>query len=143
MSMYSPPEFLTIPVLAEVLKEFEWPAPYQLEEIDEGAISVIFPACTLLFTEGYESEIELKFLPEDTGLDRAVGVYSILLSQGGKSTPGISGYFSPRASLEKVQHGIRDLCTALLHHFRASLSGSFDWVPAYRDHLNTGETSDA
>ncbi len=133
--MYTPPEFLTLRTLEEILGEFSWPAPYRLEELHRGAIHVCFEHCTLLFTEGYESEIEASFLPKETGLERAVGVYDILLARGGVETPALSDYHSPSASLEKVQHGIRDLCITVLHHFRSTILGDFRWALEYRAYL--------
>jgi hypothetical protein len=143
MTMYTPPEFLTLQTMEAIVEEFEWPARYQLKELHRGAIDLCFERCTILFTEGYESEIEASFVPTDTGLERAVSVYGVLLARGGVDTPELSDYFSPDATLEKVQHGIRDLCKTLLCHFRASLLGDFDWVPAYREYLERSKAENA
>ncbi len=143
MTMYKPPEFLTLPVMDAILREFEWPAPYHLKEVHRGAIDVCFERCTVLITKGYESEMEESFLPKEKGLERTAGVYNILLARGGTDAPELSDYFSPEATLEKVQHGIRDLCTTLLYHFRSSLLGDFNWVPAYREHLERSRARNA
>lgn len=49
--MYSPPTFLTPEVLAEVLAEFPWPAPYTLEDDRPDGIEVRLPRCHLYVTE--------------------------------------------------------------------------------------------
>ncbi len=135
MILYMPPKFLTVEVLAAVVAEFEWPATYTLEELSPDGVSLVFPRCTLVFREGFESEMELVFTPEQTGLERTVTMYQVLLSRGGHETPGLIEYFSPGASLEKVQNEARDLCTIALHHFRSTILGDFRWALEYRAYL--------
>lgn len=137
--MYMPPNFMTLELVASIVAELDWPVPYSLEDWRQDGIAMIFPACTVLFEEGFESEMEAYFLPRDTGLDQAVTIYHALLPKGDVEIPGLINYFSPEASLEKVQHGVRDLCTTLLYHFRSSLLGDFDWVPGYREYLERSE----
>jgi len=43
MAIYTPPTFLTPQVLADVLAEFEWRAPYTLEEDEPDGVFVHFP----------------------------------------------------------------------------------------------------
>jgi hypothetical protein len=138
--MYNPPTFLTPEVLAEVLAEFPWPAPYTLEEDLPDGIEIRLPRCHLYVSEGFESDMDLSFLPESTGLDHLVSVGSALraLSEDPDRTlpppPKLIDYFSPGASLDKVKNELRDLCTLLFTYFRPSLDGDFDWVAAYRAH---------
>jgi hypothetical protein len=138
--MYNPPTFLTPEVLAEVLAELPWPAPYTLEDDRPDGIEVRLPRCHLYVTEGFESEMELKFLPESTGLDRSVSVRDALgaLYKDPERIlppcPKLIDYFSPGASLDKVKNQLRDLCTLLFTYFRPSLEGDFEWVPTYRAH---------
>jgi len=136
--MYSPPTFLTPGVLVEVLNEFPWPAPYTLEDDRPDGIEVRLPRCHLYVTEGFESNMDLKFLPATTSLSRSVSVADALdaLRRDPARTlpprPTLLDYFSPQASLDKVKNEIRDLCTLLFAYFRPSLEGDFDWISAYR-----------
>ena len=137
--MYDPPKFLTPEVLAEVLAEFPWPAPYTLKADFDG-IEVRLPRCHLYVTEGFESEMDLAFLPECTRLDDMVSVGDALRAleadpdQALPSEPKLINFFGPEASLEKVQNNLRDLLTLLFTYFRPSLEGDFSWVTAYRAH---------
>jgi len=138
--MYSPPTFLTPEVLAEVLAEFPWPAPYTLEDDRPDGIEVRLPRCHLYVTEGFESNMELKFLPESTGLDHSVPVADALAAlredpaRSLPPRPTLIDFFSPHASLDKVKNEVRDLCTLLFTYFRSSLDGDFEWVATYRAH---------
>jgi hypothetical protein len=136
--MYHPPTFLTPEVLAEVLAEFSWPAPYTLEDDRPDGIEIRLPRCHLYATEGFESNMDLKFLSESTGLDTSVPVADAIaaLRKDPQRTlpqsPTLIDYFSPQASLEKVKSELRDLLTLLFTYFEPSLRGDFDWVSAYR-----------
>lgn len=138
--MYNPPTFLTPEVLAEVLAEFPWPAPYTLEDDRPDGIEVRLPRCHLYVTEGFESNMELKFLSESTGLDHSVSVADALaaLREDPDRTlpprPKLIDFFSPHASLDKVKNEVRDLCTLLFTYFRSSLEGDFAWVATYQAH---------
>jgi hypothetical protein len=114
---------------------FAAPKVYHLEDYRPDGIAVVFPKCTLFFEESFESEMELSFDAEQTGLDSPVTIKDIFISRGGVETPGLINYFSPGASLEKVKNGIRDLCTIVFTHFRPTLEGDFGWVEAYRAYL--------
>jgi hypothetical protein len=137
--MYNPPTFLTPEVLAEVLAEFPWLEPFKLDDDRPDGIKICLPRCHLYVTEGFESSMSLKFLPESTGLDRAVSVADALaaLRKDPERTlpprPRLIDYFSPQASLDKVKNELRDLCTLLFAYFQPSLSGNFDWVATYRN----------
>jgi hypothetical protein len=136
--MYNPPTFLTPDVLAEVLAEFSWPAPFSLEDDCPDGIEIRLPQCHLYVTEGFESNMNLKFMPDSTGLDRSVSVADALaaLRKDPQRTlpprPKLIDHVSPHASLDKVKNELRDLCTLLFTYFRPSLEGNFDWVAAYR-----------
>ena len=140
--MYSPPTFLTPEVLAEVLAEFPWPMPYTLEDDRPDGIEVCLPRCHLYVTEGFESNMDLKFLPESTGLDRSVSVGDALRvletdpDRVMPPEPKLIDFFSPGASLEKVKNELRDLLTLLFTYFRPSLEGDFSWVAYYREHAS-------
>ena len=140
--MYHPERFMTVDVLSQVLSEFEWPAPYTLEDWLPDSIGVVFPKCTLTFSEGFESDMQLKFLDRDTGLGNSVTLNEVLISMGGPDTPGLIDYFSPGASLEKVQNEVRDLCTMVLTHFKATLLGDFSWVESYKEYVARSRSPD-
>lgn len=135
--MYNPPTFLAPEVLAEVLGKFSWPEPYTIEDDRPDGIEVCLPRCRLYFSEGFESDMDMLFLAESTGLDRPVSVTAALVAMRKASAcslppvPGL-GPHMPHASLNKVKSGLDDLCTLLFTYFRPSLEGRFDWVAAYR-----------
>ena len=135
--MYNPPKYLTPPVLSEVMAEFPWPAPYTFKADFDG-IEIDLPRCHLYVTEGFESDMDLAFLPESTGLDEMVSVGDALRAL--KDNPGralplepnLINFFSPGASLDKVKNDLRDLFTLLFTYFRSSLDGDFSWTTTYR-----------
>jgi hypothetical protein len=137
--MYDPPKFLTPAVLTDVLAEFPWPAAYTLKTDFDG-IEVRLPSCHLYVTEGFESDMDLAFLPESTGLDDMVSIGDALRAleadpdRALPPEPKLINYFGPEASLEKVQNHVRDLLTLLFTYFKPSLEGDFGWVAAYRAH---------
>lgn len=136
--MYNPPTFLTVALLADVVGEFEWPAPYVLEDDLPDGIAVVFPRCTLYFSEGFESHMTLKFLSEDTGLDRSVTLTEVLVAlRSFEELPDVELIRdpTPHATLDKVRNGIRDLCTLVLTHLRPTLLGDFSWVDIYRRYV--------
>ena len=81
--MYMPKDYMTPEVLAEELAKFEWPAPYTLEDDRPDGIAMVFPRCNLYFEEGFESDMELFFLAEDTSLDNAVSLTDVVVSMCG------------------------------------------------------------
>jgi hypothetical protein len=135
--MYDPPKYLTPAVLAEVMAQFPWPASYTLKADFDG-IEVALPRCHLYVTEGFESDMDLAFLPETTGLDEMVSVGDVLrvLSADPSRTPlpepKLINFFGPEASLEKVKNDLHDLFTLLFTYFRPSLEGDFGWTKTYR-----------
>lgn len=140
--MYHPERYMTVEVLAEVLAEFEWPASYTLEDWLPDGIVIAFPNSNLFFTEGFEGDVTLKFLPEDTGMDQTLTLEHALLAigpdperTGGPLTPNLINDHSPHASLDKVKNGIRDMCTIMLSHFKGCILGDFGWVAAYQAYL--------
>jgi hypothetical protein len=49
--LYSPPQFLTLEVLADVLGEFSWPAPFTLVDDRPDGIEIHLPRCRLYVSE--------------------------------------------------------------------------------------------
>jgi hypothetical protein len=134
--MYSPKRYMTKQVVTDVLAEFEWPSPYTVD--DEGLpddITVAFPGCLLVFNEGFESDMSMAFeLPvSDKLIDLGAAMRSLRDGIEVPETPGLSGHFSPGATLEKVQHGLRDICRRVLAHFRKTLEGDYGWVPRFEE----------
>jgi hypothetical protein len=137
-ALYSPPQFFTLEVLADVLGEFSWPSPFTLVDDLPDGIEIHLPHCHLYAMEGFESEMNLKFLPESTGLDELVSIgdaIRVLASDRTRTMPPepkLVNFFAGHASLEKVQAGLHDLLTLLFTYFRPSLDGDFSWVASYR-----------
>lgn len=137
--MYNPETYLTLDVVTDVVAQFDWPAPYELEDELPDGVVMAFPRCHLLFDEGFESEVSIKFLTEDTGLATSLKLSEALLAL--KSTGFDTGVpptlplihdRSPHASLAKVKNGLHDQCVIVLAHFRPCLQGDFRWVEAYK-----------
>jgi hypothetical protein len=133
--MYTPPTFLTVGVVADVMAEFDWPAPYTLEE-DEDGVVIRFPHAGLHVIEGFESEMWMTLLREYTGLDRNVDLVDALVALRAErelAEVALIDDPEPYATLLKVRNGIRDLCTLALAHFRGWIAGADDsWVEVYR-----------
>jgi hypothetical protein len=136
--MYNPPKFLTPEVLAEVLAEFSWPGPYTVEDDRPDGIEVRLPKCSFYVSEGFESDMDLTFLPESTGLKEAVPLADALSALRKDSSrtlpphPTLIDYFSPGASLDKVKNELRDLFMLLFTYFPSSLEGHFDWASEFQ-----------
>ncbi len=132
-------EFLSMEVLAPILKEYDWPAAYTFDDDSPGGIIMRFPKCSIMIVEGYLSNMQMYFLPEDTHYDYNLTLGHALLAlipereRGpGPLTPGLIEDLSIYGSLEKVQNGIRDLCTILLYHLKPCILGDFSWVVKYK-----------
>jgi hypothetical protein len=135
--MYMPKTYMTQEVLTQVLSEFEWPAPYVLEDWLPDGIAMVFPKCNLFFVEGFESNMLLEFLSDDTGLDSSVTLKEALLAfgsvhTGAPDTPGLIDDFSPYPSVDVVKNRLRNLCKIVLTHFRTCLLGDYSWVERYK-----------
>ena len=137
--MYEPKRYLTMQLVSEVLSEFEWPADFTLEDRLPEGIVMVFARCTPIFSEGFESEMMLKFSPGDTGLKETVTLRHAVMAlktvherESLPPAPALINDPSPFASLDKVKNGIRDLSTLVLTYLRPSLLGDFSWVEVYR-----------
>jgi hypothetical protein len=132
--------YLTMEIVREVLAEFEWPAPYELEDDLPDGILVAFPRCRLTISDDYLGDVHLHFSTEDTGtkdmlsLGHAMAAFVPRPEHGAPaSTPGLSHDMSIRGSVEKVRNNLRDLCTILLTHLRPVLLGNFAWAQRHRE----------
>lgn len=142
--MYNPPTFMTMQVLQGILSEFTWPAPYTLEESLPDGIWMLFPQCSIEFTEGFESEIDLRFSVEETQTPYNLTLFHAIQALRADPnyvmppSPKLIKYFSPGASLEKVQAGIRDTCTLVLTYLTPFLLGDRSWIVSYKKHVAAG-----
>ncbi len=139
MDPYTPPKkLLTIEVFTEIIEQYEWPAPYTIENLLPKGIIMRFPKCNLVFVEAFQSTIELDFLVSDTHspytleLGHALSVVSPQAERKGK--PLVEGLFNdnfPLPSIEKVQHGIHDICKIVLAHLTPCILGDWSWLPKH------------
>ena len=135
---YNPPSYMTLEVLSAILKEFEWPAPYILEDDLPDGIVMHFPNSNLYFREGFEGEMLLEFLTEDTHTSYNLEIGHALLvivpesqRDGKPITPDLLDNWVPKTSLEKVECQIRNLCKIVLYHLKSCILGDFNWVKEY------------
>jgi hypothetical protein len=136
--LYQLQRYMTVELLSEILDEFEWPAPYTLEDDLPDGIVMTFPNSHLYFCEGFEGEMLMEFLVEDTNTDYNLQLGHALFviipeseRDGTPLTPNLIDYWTPIASLEKVENGIRDLCKTVLYHLKPCILGDFSWVSKY------------
>ena len=135
MEEYHPKTYMTEELLEEILKEFEWPELYELEDDLPDGISVIFPECELYFVEFAEGQIEITFLADNIQTDYDVSIISAILAlkeQKDYEKPKLIADDSPFASFEKVQNGIKDNCTLLQHYLLPCIQGDFSWVDEFK-----------
>jgi hypothetical protein len=137
--MYNPPRFLTPEVLDSVMRDFPWPASYTLKP-DADGIEIRLPRCGLYVTEGFESDMDLSFLPDSTGLDDLVSIGDAIRALEADGTrelppePILINFFGPTPSLEKVKSDVHDLLTLLFTYLHPSLDGNLEWLAPYRAH---------
>jgi len=137
--MYEPQKFLTVEMASEVLKEFEWPAPYVLEDWLPDGVAMVFPKCTLMFSEGFESDMDLTLSAPDAGADEVVTLTDYLLMLRATTDreslppePTLIREHIPHASQEKVKIGLRNLAALSLTFARHCMLGEFSWMESYR-----------
>lgn len=140
-----PNNFLTSDLLDAVLKEFEWPISYILEDDLPDGMIMRFPRCNLYFREGYEGDIELHFLKVDTGTDyplKLAHAISVIvpeaIREGNEVTPNLINDSSIYGSQEKMRNGIRDICKILLTHLLACIQGDWSWLEIYKKAKENG-----
>src|SRR5690606_34486618 len=126
---------LNLKSLSEILREFEWPEPYQLEDEMPDGIVMAFAKSNFLFTETPDGDIIVKFHPEDLGIDESLHLghaLSVIVPESertnGIATPGLVEYEIPFPSKEKTEVGIRNACKIILTHMKGVISGDFTWV---------------
>lgn len=132
-------DHMTEALFREVVESFDWPEEYTIEsDLPDGMI-MQFPRCCLYFAEGEDGNVNLEFLPEDTGTDIPLKLPHAMLTvvplserDGQPLTEGLFRDRSPWGSEAKVRHGIHDLCVTMLTHLRHVILGDFSWVEKYR-----------
>jgi hypothetical protein len=124
---------------SEVLEEFKWPAPYVLEDWLPDGVAMIFPRCTLMFSEGFESDMDLTLFAPEAGADEIVTLTDFLLALRASANdadlppePALIRTHVPHASSEKVKIGIRNLSLLALTFARHCMLGDFSWVESYK-----------
>ncbi|NML22294.1 hypothetical protein HHL16_15525 [Pseudoflavitalea sp. G-6-1-2] len=140
--MYNPETYFSKEVLERVLQQYDWPEKYELIKSPPSSVIVRFSRCTVVFVEGFDSNMRAFFLNKDTGRNDMQGclqVYDavralelthhlteadITLLEGAKSLPVFP-------SLEKVEQGLRNLCIHLQVYLLPCIQGNFDWVSEY------------
>jgi hypothetical protein len=146
--MYNPEKYLTPEILDKLLAEFNWPEKYCVDFDDNSTegIEVKFPHSSILFIEGFESEIDVKFLNEQTNRDEnqsslSIGHALMVLEEEAKNRndfvePKLSNFFSPEASYEKVIHGVKNMCELIQAYLLPCMMGDFSWVEKYENTKN-------
>ncbi len=138
--MYYPETYFKIDILNEILKEFDWPCPY--ETARSGAdIVLYFPKCELLIIEGFDSHMYAVFpncytgrndMQDSLKLSRAVGVIRDKKMKDPNYKDPLLHELDDDPSLDKVKDGIRNICI-LIQTFLLPcvVDGDFSWVDDY------------
>lgn len=132
--MYNPPRYMTKEVVSKVLAEFVSPAAYTVDDAGlPDDVSVLFPGCTLVLIESFESDMHMSFeLPScEPLIDLGSALRWLGDGMSPPTTPGLNTFFSPGASLEKVEYGLRNIFLMVLTHFRETLVGDTGWGERY------------
>ena len=137
--MYNPPTFLTMQVLSDILDEFEWSELYTIKEEDWtiDGIKVRFSKCILYFREGFESNMSVYISKSDgkkywSSFELIHYIFAPVIEQEQTFKPLVlHKFFSPAASLEKVQFELRDLCIIVQTYLMDCLKGNFSLVDEY------------
>ena len=135
--MYSPPRFLSLALLSEVLSEFEWPTPFTVADWLPDGIEVAFADCVLLFIEGFEGQMNLEISSPSAGIEEPIGLRRVLhtLRESGNlpaNEVSLINDVASAASPEKVKNGIRDLCRLVLAYLEGAVRGDQSWASCYK-----------
>lgn len=132
-------DFLTLELVEEIMGNFDWPAPYALQEEALG-IMVSFPKCSYLLQQGFEGDVVLTFLQKDTQYIYPLKLGHALLAivpeaerKDSPLTPGLINDQSIYPSEEKMRNYLKDTCTILLFHLQPCLLGDFSWVQKFKE----------
>ncbi|MCB9760866.1 MAG: hypothetical protein H6739_13595 [Alphaproteobacteria bacterium] len=132
--------YLTPEIFREVVESFDWPAEYLIEDDLPDGMTLKFPHCSLYFPEGYEGEMSLEFLPEDTGFPYNLGLFEAMMvfapfseRDGRPLVEGLRNDDAPYGSETKVRNGVHDLCMWAQKYLHPVILGDFSWVQRYRE----------
>jgi hypothetical protein len=141
--MYNPPTYLTSETLNQILAEFSWPSAFEIREEDctVDGIKVRFPKCIVYFREGFESDISfylanpiLKDIKYWSSFDLIHYVYEpAIRNTPSFKEPALNNFFSPFASLEKVENGLRDICILIKTYLYPCIDGDYSLIEEYNN----------
>nr|WP_293843248.1 hypothetical protein [uncultured Arsenicibacter sp.] len=140
--MYYPESYFDIEILKEVLEQYSWPSDYYLQEVKSGNIIIVFPKCRLIISEGFESSMTAYFLNSEinrTETQASVSIFSavqivksrIIKNAGVEEPEGLVRFLEVEPSLEKVKHGLNNICILLQAYLLPCIEGDFSWVEEY------------
>ena len=138
--MDSPASFLTPTLLNKIAAEFEWPLPFMIEDADPDGVIMEFPNCGLIFSDGCDGGVIVRFFVEHTKTNyslhvgHAMAVYVPENERINGEIPGLNAIpiIKPFPSLDNTIHGIRNECTILTQFLTPVILGDFTWVEEYR-----------
>jgi hypothetical protein len=135
--MYEPQKFLTVALASEVLQKLEWPVPYVFEDWLPDGVAMVFPNCTLMFSEGFESDMDLTLSSPDAAPDVVLLTDFLLMLRATADRksrppePTLTGTHIPQASREKVESGLHNLALLALTFAHHCILGDFSWMESY------------
>jgi hypothetical protein len=149
--MYNPETFFNMKVLKEVLSNYDWSIEYELLETNTEAIILKFPKCSIVISEGFESNMNAHFLNFQTGRNNiqhslslfdAVNVYKPIFEKNDvfKEPERLIRNLEVEPSLDKVKDGLHNICLLLKTYLSLCIEeGDFSWVDEYnkQNHENS------
>jgi hypothetical protein len=137
--MYEPQKFLTVALASEVLQKLDWPVPYVFEDWLPDGVAMVFPNCTLMFSEGFESDMDLTLSAPEAAPEDVVVLADFLLMLRATADrtslprePTLTGEPNPQASREKVESGLHNLALLALTFAHHCILGDFSWMESYK-----------
>ncbi|MBB4806830.1 phage pi2 protein 07 [Chryseobacterium defluvii] len=127
--MYVPEDYFSLSAVEKVMKEFNWPADYKLEE-DADGVSIIFPKSEIYLKNGYENDVSFD-LTSFQGKDCYIDMYSSLkkIVKDYDKNPDVFDDLnlqddtSVYASSEATEANIRDVLKILQAYFKDFILG--------------------
>ena len=137
--MYNPESFFDIEILEEVLSNYDWSSNYTLEKVGAGSIKLRFPKCSIVFSEGFESNMNAYFLNSETNRDKdkaslkVVDAVQVLKPTKEKESgfippKNIKRFLEVEPSKQKVKDGLNNICILLQTYLLECIQGDFSWV---------------
>jgi hypothetical protein len=140
--MYHPKSYFSINILKQVLDNYNWLSKYTLQETNSGDVIIRFPKCSVIISEGFESNMNAYFPNSETKrndkqstlnlFDAVDAVKSIRELENDFIPPKeLVQYFDIEPSLEKVKQGLNNICILLQTYLLPCIEGDFSWVEEY------------